>query len=574
MKQTIFENKQRAEELMQEAIRIWRSSDHPDQLEGIEQDPVFSLLLTALAYQSNELENDLDHMKAEVLEEFSRMLVPYEVGHAIPATAVVQATLQSGLSSMELTQEHIFTLTDTEASFIPLLRTRVLNAAIRSIVRMDGRRWKVSLKFDSPITDLSGLCFVVKNRSFKDLKVTVKGHILPIVSPWEFSELPLSPCFDIDTVLYNGTQTYNAAVSCLDLFARQNIRMYCVKSHQPNKILPAETESVDLVFEFSGIKDDFVFDRDNLILNSIILVNAEVHTADLTSNTPIVRVAGFQSLGSEVDSSSQQFLHMLRPSSDQIFGQFPVEVRKMSADRFNQGRLVVLLNTLISRYYTDFYAFQSLREEASDKVMYSLIETLTRMRDAARANAEERIPGVYLMLNPRAADIRNDVSLSLTYVTTLGSAINGQLSDNSTFQPPAGFNNASVRLIATPVPGSDEVRDQLEEASLSRYYMITNDRLVTPADMKLFCYMELMTRYGITRQMVKSITVSHRQQQDRWEAGYEILVEIILNENTFIRRGFEEKIPQAETLMQAMISVRSANIYPVQVTITIDKQQS
>ena len=574
MKQTIFENKQRAEELMQEAIRIWRSSDHPDQLEGIEQDPVFSLLLTALAYQSNELENDLDHMKAEVLEEFSRMLVPYEVGHAIPATAVVQATLQSGLSSMELTQEHIFTLTDTEASFIPLLRTRVLNATIRSIVRMDGRRWKVSLKFDSPITNLSGLCFVVKNRSFKDLKVTVKGHILPIVSPWEFSELPLSPCFDIDTVLYNGTQTYNAAVSCLDLFARQNIRMYCVKSHQPNKILPAETESVDLVFEFSGIKDDFVFDRDNLILNSIILVNAEVHTADLTSNTPIVRVAGFQSLGSEVDSSSQQFLHMLRPSSDQIFGQFPVEVRKMSADRFNQGRLVVLLNTLISRYYTDFYAFQSLREEASDKVIYSLIETLTRMRDAARANAEERIPGVYLMLNPRAADIRNDVSLSLTYVTTLGSAINGQLSDNSTFQPPAGFNNASVRLIGTPVPGSDEVRDQLEEASLSRYYMITNDRLVTPADMKLFCYMELMTRYGITRQMVKSITVSHRQQQDRWEAGYEILVEIILNENTFIRRGFEEKIPQAETLMQAMISVRSANIYPVQVTITIDKQQS
>ena len=574
MKQTIFENKQRAEELMQEALRIWRGSDHPDQLEGIEQDPVFSLLLTALAYQSNELENELDHMKTEVEEEFSRMLTPYEVGHAIPATAVVQASLQPGLSSMELTQDHVFTLTDTEAGFIPLLRTRVLNAAIRSIIRMDGRRWKVSLKFDGAINDLSGLCFVVKNRSFKDLKVTVKGQILPLISPWEFSELPLSPCFDIDTVLYNGSQTYNAAVSCLDLFARQNVRMYCVKSHQHNKILPVEVESIDMVFEFSGIKDDFVFDKDNLLLNSIILVNAEVHSADLTSNTPIVRVAGYQGLGAEVDSVSQQFLHMLRPTSDQIFSQFPVEVRKMGADRFNQGHLVVLLNTLISRYYTDFYAFQSLREEANDKVIYSLIETLTRMRDAARSNAEERIPGVYLMLNPRSADIRNDVSLSLTYVTTLGSAINSQLSDSSTFQPPAGFNNTSVRLITTPLPGSDEVRDQLEEASLSRYYMITNDRLVTPADMKLFCYTELMTRYGITRQMVKSITVSHRQQQDRWEAGYEILVEIVLNENTFIRRGFEEKIPQAETLMQAMMSVRSANIYPIQVTITIDKQQS
>ena len=123
---------------------------------------------------------------------------------------------------------------------------------------------------DSPITDLSGLSFVVKNRSFKDLKVTIKGQILPIVSPWEFSELPLSPCFDIDTVLYNGSQTVNASVSCLDLFARQNVRMYCVKNHLHNKTLPAEIENIDMVFEFSGIKDDFVFDKDNLILNSII----------------------------------------------------------------------------------------------------------------------------------------------------------------------------------------------------------------------------------------------------------------------------------------------------------------
>lgn len=570
MKQTIFENKQKAEELLNEAIRIWRSTDHPDQLEGIEQDPVFSLLLTALAYLSNELEKELDQMKTEVLDEFSQMLTPYEVGHAIPATAIVQASLQPGLSMMELTQEHIFTLTDTEATFIPLLKTRVYNASIRSVVRMDGRRWKVSLKFENPISELSGLCFVVKNHSFKDLKVSVKGHILPLVSPWEFSELPLSPCFDIDTVLYNGNQTYNAAVSCLDLFARQNVRMYCVKN---DKSFAAEAEAVDLVFEFSGIKDDFVFDKNNLILNSIILVNAEVRTADLSSSNPIVRVAGYQSLGTEIGSASPQFLHMLRPSTDQIFRQFPIEVRKMSADRFNQGRLVVLLNTLISRYYTDFYAFMSLREEANDKVIYSLIETLTRMRDAARANAEERIPGVYLMLNPRAADFRNDVSLSLTYVTTLGSYVNNQLSDNSTFQPPAGFNNASVQLIATPMHGSDEVRDELEEASLSRYYMITNDRLVTPADMKLFCYTELMTRYGITRQMVKSITVSHRLQQDRWEAGYEILVEIVLNENSFIRRGFEEKIPQAEILMQAMMSVRSTNIYPIQVTIMIEKSE-
>lgn len=61
MRQSLFENRQKAEELIQEAIRIWRESDHPDQLEGIEHDPVFSLLMTALASQSNETSDHRAH---------------------------------------------------------------------------------------------------------------------------------------------------------------------------------------------------------------------------------------------------------------------------------------------------------------------------------------------------------------------------------------------------------------------------------------------------------------------------------------------------------------------------------
>ena len=320
MRQTIFENKQRADELIQEALRIWRGSDHPDQLEGIEQDPVFSLLMTALAYQSNELENDLEQMKSDVLDEFAKMLTSYEVGHAIPATAVVETALQAGVGEMEMTERHVFTLADTSARFIPLLRTRVLNTAIRSVVRMDGRRWKVSLKFDSPVSDLSGFCFCIRNHFFKELKVSVKGQPLPLIRPWDFSELPLQPCFDIDAILYNCSQTYAAAASCLDLFARQNVRMYCIKYHQGKKFISSETDSLDLVFEFTGIRDEFLFDKDNLSLNTMVLVNAQIHSADLSASAPVVRVAGAQSQSTEPDGISQQFLHLLRPSSDQLFG--------------------------------------------------------------------------------------------------------------------------------------------------------------------------------------------------------------------------------------------------------------
>lgn len=557
---------------MREAVRIWRESDHGDQLEGIEQDPVFSLLMTALAYQSNETESYLEQMKSDVLNDFARMLSPYEVGHAIPATAVIETSLQTGLTDLEVNEQHVFTLPDTDARFISLLQTRVLNAAIRSVVRMDGRRWKVTLKFDSPITDLSGFCFAIRNQNFKNLRLYIKGQLLPLVSPWDFSELPLMPCFSIDSILYNRNQTYRAAASCLDLFARQNIRLYYIKKHQGSRYIPSETDSIDLVFEFTGIKDGFLFDRNNLSLNSMILVNANIHTVDISATTPIVRVTGFQSPSSESDGVSQQFLHMLRPSTDQIYGKMPIEVRKVAADRFNQGSLVSLLNTLISRYYTDFYAFSNLREEASDKVMQNLIDILIRMRDSARADLEQRVPGVYLLLRPEADKQNLPASISVSYVTTLGSAVNSQLTNESIFQVPNGFDNAVTRQIGAPVPGSDEMVDRIEESSMTRYYMATNDRLVTPADLKLFCYAELQARYGITRSMIKQVTVSHRHQQERSEVGYEILVEIVLNDNAFIRRGFEEKIPQTEALMRAMMSVRSTNIYPIQVTIQIDKQ--
>ena len=572
MRQSLFENRQKAEELIQEAIRIWRESDHPDQLEGIEHDPVFSLLMTALASQSNETEMTIEHMKSDVLEEFSHMMVPYEIGHAIPATTVIETSLQPGLPFMDLTENHVFTLADSEVSFIPLLNTRLVNASVESVVRIDGRRWKVTLKMDTPVADLSGFSFAIRNQNYKDLKVSIKGQLLPIVNPWDFSELPLSPCFALDSILYNKTQTYAASVPCLDLFAKQNLRLYCVKQHQPNKFAIGDSETVQMVFEFSGITDGFFIDKDNLVLNAVVLVNAYVRSADLSSTSPIVRVTGFQGKSSETGEVGQQFMHMLRPSSEQLFSKFPVDVRRLAADRFNQGTLVNLLNTLINRYYTDFYAFLNLRQEANERVMQELLTILSRMREAARSDQEQRVPGVYLMLKP-FEDRQQPVSLSVRYVTTLGAGVNSMLKQDSVFTTPLGINGSTTRQITTPSMGFDEIRDVVEEESLSRYYMITNDRLVTPSDLKLFCYNELQTRFGIARSMIEGVTVSHRLQQDAGNVGYEVLVEILLVDNAFIRRGFEDQIPQVEMLLQAMMSVRSTNIYPITVIIQINKKK-
>ena len=600
MKQTIFETKQRAEELLREAINIWRQSDDNERLEGLESDPVMKLLITALAYQANESASDLEALKTEVLEEFAQLLTPYETGHATPATAVVETALQDSVTELEMTDQSVFTLNGTNFSFMPLLRTRLLNAKVNSIIRMDGRRFKVTIRFNSPVKDLSGFAFAVDSLDFQDLTVRQGDRMLPLIRPWDYSELPLQNCFGLDTILYNRSQTYEASATCLDLFARQNVRLFVigrqgdreseelrvkseelrvkseelrvkseelrVKSEELRGMLPTETDGVDLIFEFTGISDRFVFDKQHFSLNPIVLVNAQMHQTTLSGVTPIVRVAGYDK---DEDHVNLQFLHAVRPSEEQLYGNSLVEVRRVAADRFNQGRLVRLLNSLIARYHSDFYAFQGLQGFSGDKTMQALQETLMRLMEITKKDQLRQVPGVYLLLRNRRLIESGKGSLDVSYLTTAGAGVNGSLHADSTFTVPGGLSGAQTRQIANPVMGRDETTEEAALASLSRYYIATNDRIVTPADIKLFCYNELLTRYGIVRDMVKSLTVNRRQQMDRHGCGYEIVVEIVLADNPFVRRSFAEKASRVEILMQKMIEVRSTNIYPVVVTLRI-----
>ena len=78
MRQKIFATQQMAKELQKEAMAIWRQGNHEEHMEGMEKDPVISLLMTALAYQDHAADNELERLKEEVFEDFSRMLIPYE----------------------------------------------------------------------------------------------------------------------------------------------------------------------------------------------------------------------------------------------------------------------------------------------------------------------------------------------------------------------------------------------------------------------------------------------------------------------------------------------------------------
>ena len=569
MKQTLFETRQKAEELQREALAIWQQSDQADALEGIGQDPVFSLMMMALAYQANETDGELERLKTEVLEDFSRILVPYEMGHATPATAVVEAALQDDVAEVTLGENSVFKLS-SEHPFIPLLETRALHATVRSVVRLDGRRWKVSLGFKHPVSDLSLFAFAVRDAHFRNLTVTLKGQALPLIKPWQYSELPFSACFAPDSMTYNQGQTCDLSMLPMDLFARQNIRYFCIEKHDPKKLLPQETEQLELVFEFTGVGEDFRFDKAGLILNPVVLVNAQQREVTLSADSPVARLSGGQSGSApDKDLTGRQFLHLMRPPESQAYGNMELEVRGVAGDRFNQGSLLRLLGCVISKYRSDFYAYQQLKGSAAENAVYQLESSLSQLREESAKNVLASVSGVYLM--PRKRVQKEDFSLNVKYLTTAGAAINSLLSQSSSFSAPSGFKPDQVRVIAAPVPGTDELQDEGALSSLMRYSVATGDRIVTLADIKMFCYKELMTRYGIGGDLVKRLRVDRRRQQEGTGCGYEIVAEITLAGTSFVKRNFTDKLPTAEILLQKMIAVRSTNIYPVQVRISMEE---
>ena len=564
MRQKIYETREKAEEMMQEALAVWRQSDHPDALEGIEKDPVFSLLMMALAYQSAEADSELEHLKAEVLDDFSRLLVPYEHAHALPASAVVEVVLQDNLSELTLHEGHVFKL-GSQFPFIPLLSTRVLNAEVRSVVRMDGRRWKVSLYFQQAVSNLSGLAFAIKKMDFRNLKVSLKGKPLPLVKPWHYSELPFTGCFSPEAMV-NGVGPVSSLSSIpMDLFAAQNIRYFCIQQHDARWFLPEETDRLDLVFEFAGLPDNFQFDKDCLCLNPVILVNAQLEEATLSDSRPVVRLTGMEDQG----TAPRQFLHLVRPPETQRYGNLDLELRGVAGDRFNPGSLLRLLNCVLAKYHSDFYAFLEMEGTVLDDAVRQMETALRQLREGS-LQSMDTVSGVYLM--PRGKMPQNEFSLNVQYLTTDGAAANAQLQSSAFFLAPSGFKEDMTRLIAHPVPGSDGIEDAGALASMARYYLVTSDRIVTMADIKAFCYKELRLRYGIESNLVRSFHVNRRLQQEGIRCGYDIVAEITLAGNSFIRRTMEDRLSTAEYLMEKMIEVRSTNIYPVHVSIMIEEQ--
>ena len=405
MRKKIFATGELAKELQKEAIAIWRMGSNEEYFEGVENDPVVSLLITALAYQEYTADNELSRLKNEVLEDFSRMLIPYELCGAKPASALIQTRTEEGVNKVSLHSSTPFSLGENKFHFMPLLDTTVYNAKVESVVRLDARRWKVSINFKEEISSLEGFSFIVNNHNFKDLNISLGGKQISLVKPWHYANLPLSNCFSVDSMLYNETLAYDASTTWFDLFSQQNKRMFVVEKYTSNDIFTCPVDKIDLVFEFMGITDDFVFDKSQLIINTVLLVNTSLKTATLSVSNPIVRIA-------DEEEQTDKLLHLMRPSSEQMYKNISFTLRRSAIERFNVDSLLKLLHCLIDKYSTDYYAFMQIDRLKNGLEVNRLYQWLVNLAKYLEESPIAMSSGVYLLLKKSKETLLEDESLT------------------------------------------------------------------------------------------------------------------------------------------------------------------
>ncbi len=563
MDQLLFETNNRADELLKSAIEVWRANHNIDQVEGIESDPIFRLLLMALAYQGEELRSEWARSRSTLLGDLLSQLSPFVEAESVPSSMILRSEPHKGVSSVRLESRDNIKLSGTGLNFIPLFGVKLIAHELLRVTRLDGRRWKVALQFEEEISSLSGFSFQILNSSFGELTVSVNNTNMALVKPWDRSELPFTDCFRVDSMIYNQYQPLDSSSMWFDLFAEHNARLFIFKDGEGATHFKQSVNKIELVFEFDSIDKDFVFNKESILFNVFPVVNAELKSVELSAKTPICKLC-------DGADSKRSFVTTVAPAKSQMFKSAAISIRRFDVERFGITDLVNRLEEISHRFTSDYYAFLSvskLRDGGEIKQLSMLVNSL---KDRVAGGVTPPV-GVYAMFkNIKGLDA--DTSLSLRYLVSDGAvAEKTTINSSSHFVVPSSLNATMTYALTPLVAGYARLKNAAHERMETQYRLATGDRIVTLSDIKHFCYKELLVRFAVMPESVRSIIVKHRLRMDSTYSGYEIAVFLKLEGSSYLQKSFKSRIPFAELLLQKMIENRMVGIYPVVVSLEMEE---
>lgn len=518
----------------------WDGSNPNSPLYGLERDPLVSMLITALAYQERQIENDIEQFRNGMVAELEEAMLPYHLTKANPAIAMMCTAKAKGNRARCLVGDStVFTIQKesfrerTNINFSPLFESNIIDATVTELSQALNGKWKLTLEVEDLKAVLGGVGFFFKGIDFDELTMYLGDKEITLINPWEYDRFPMCPDYSFWNLIYNKSLVFGTNEQWFDLWAEQQVQYYMVDPYVP---VVLNQGTVELTLDFKGLKTKNISTK-NVFINSFPVVNVNKKSFALTLSEPIVKIADdndfFMNLVGEYDTVEEADKFILR---------------RYGCERFGFAELLRLADTLQKRSKTDFYAYQDIPELQDGDRMRKLKVLLKDIISIINKEGTTKT-GVYAMLKENATV---DVAIPLKALYTDGLKANDIDPDATVLFAPNDFDLGETRVLTRSSGGRDEVVNDEEKKMLSHYYALTNDKLVTRSDLKSFCVKELY-KYDIGS--VNRIEVANNDDGTRTVVTFvsEVNPELDLN-------AIQQRI-------QRLIEVHSSGLMPVNLLV-------
>lgn len=484
--------KDRVIELKKKVFSLWESEgkwepNNPNSpLYGLDRDPLVTMLITAMVYQQKQMEAETANFRKNMVSEFEDAVLPYHLTKATPAVAMMfTAKMQGYDGECHVGCDSDFTVfketfqKNQPLHFCPLFEANVIGASVKSVSLQPDGSYKMVLDVTDEKAAFGGVGFFFRNLKFNNLSMQIDDRQAPLICPWEYDRFPMNPDFSFWNVIYSKSLVFGTNEQWLELWAALDLEYYMV---DPSSNIRLNRGLVEVTLRFEDLKNSSV-GIENVVINSFPVVNVTKKSFALTMQEPIVKIADdtdfFMNLVGEKDTLEE-------------FDKFII--RRYGCERFGFDELLRLADELQKRNNTDFYAYQVIPSLQSGDRMNKLRVLLKDIMTLVKKEGEVKT-GVYALLRENATV---DLSIPLKALYTDGEIANGIREGVAAAAAPSELDLGQTRLLTTTQNGRDEVTNADEKKMLSHYYALTNDKIVTRTDLKMFCIKELR-KYGIDK---------------------------------------------------------------------------
>lgn len=538
-----YMNQQTGKELLEKAIKQWTEDGVLDSYDGggmsagkkfdkeeeeaitqnLRKDPVINLFMTALAHQTNLLQEQIAGLRTDLVSEFIRKTVPYSLTRPVPAMTLLQAKMVEGaepycllddsnMIQLEKRSKTKMRFKELEKfSFVPLLKTKILDAAITSVRKTGQNTFELTVSGTSTFGGLSGCSLFFPNVNPARISLSIDGGSLPVLSMMDYERLPICTAFDINHCVFNRSLLYGTTESWMDMLAPFQRRLFYVGDY--DEANTASTLTVQLVLDMA---ENVNLAPQDVLLNCVPVVNVEKGAVTLTADEPIKQIATEKSADIQSPKVSEShkkadkrksFLQLLAPA-ESSYSPEQIMLRRFGAERFHAGELLQKAQALVHHYSSDFYAFRAFADVDFDDKMNLLRLQLNEI-EGIIGDGRTAHSGVYVMLQKRDQDCftGGQQRIEVAYLLTDGPRANDIGEGGAIILPPM-LDAKETRLLMPTFGGVDEMTDDISLDLMAKYYHLSKDRIITKADVKNFCVKELVCFYRLRSDQIKGIDVT------------------------------------------------------------------